>query len=279
MLESLDSILKQAHKEHFAIPHFNINNCEWAKYILEECNKLEIPVIIGVSESAVKYIGGYNTVSMLVKGLINDLNIKIPVCLHLDHGTSFESCKKAIEAGFKSVMIDKSQLPLNENIVITKQVVDYAHQKGVSVEAEIGYIGASKINKNIQYTNLEEALKFYQATNIDALAPSIGNAHGIYNKKPNLNFDLIEKLSQNITVPIVLHGATGIPKEQIKKAINCGIAKININTDLQLEWSKAVRKYLKFNKKAYDPRRIISSGEVKMKQRIKEIVTLCQNKI
>lgn len=279
MLANLYNILKQAQEEHFAIPHFNINNCEWAKYILEECNELKMPVIIGVSESAVNYIGGYNTVSMLVKGLINDLNIKIPVCLHLDHGTSFESCQKAIEAGFKSVMIDKSQLPLNENIAITKQVVDYAHQKGVSVEAEIGYIGDTKNNKNIKYTDLEEAFKFYQDTNIDALAPAIGNAHGIYNKKPNLNFDLIEKLSQNIKVPLVLHGATGIPKEQIKKAINCGIAKINVNTDLQLEWSKAVRKYLKVNKKSYDPRKIISSGEEKMKFRIKEIVTLCQNKI
>ena len=279
MPENLNNILKKAKENKYAVPHFNINNCEWAKYILEECNELQTPVIIGVSEGAIKYIGGYNTVSMMISGLIKDLNVTIPVCLHLDHGSSFESCKKAIDAGFSSVMIDASKNNIEENISITTKTVKYAHQKGVSVEAELGYIGTASSQNSMQNTTAEECIRFYNATGIDALAPAIGCVHGIYKKKPNLDFKTISKISSSITIPIVLHGGTGIPEEQLRKCISCGISKININTDLQIAWNKAVRKYIKCNKKVYDPRKIISSGEQAIKERIKEIVTLCRESI
>lgn len=279
MPEKLNSMLKKAKENKYAVPHFNINNCEWAKYILEECNELQTPVIIGVSEGAIKYIGGYNTVSMMISGLIKDLNVTIPVCLHLDHGSSFESCKKAIDAGFSSVMIDASKKNIEENISITTKIVNYAHQKGVSVEAELGYIGTTASQNSMRNTTAEECIEFYNATGIDALAPAIGSVHGIYKKKPNLDFETISKISSNIPIPIVLHGGTGIPKDQLKKCISCGISKININTDLQIAWNKAVRKYIKCNKKVYDPRKIISSGEQVIKERIKEIVTLCRESI
>ncbi len=277
MLENFNDMLEKAKKNKYAVPHFNINNCEWTKYILEECNELQTPVIIGVSESAIKYIGGYNTVSMMVSGLIKDLNITIPVCLHLDHGSSFESCKKAIDAGFSSVMIDASKNNIEENIKITTKTVNYAHQKGISVEAELGYIGTAQ--DSMKNTTAEQCIEFYNATKIDAIAPAIGNVHGIYKKKPNLDFETISEINNSISIPIVLHGGTGIPEKQLRKSISCGISKININTDLQIAWSKAVRKYLKHNKKVYDPRKIISSGEQGIRERIKVIVTLCRESI
>ena len=279
MPENLNSMLKKAKENKYAVPHFNINNCECAKYILEECNELQTPVIIGVSEGAIKYIGGYNTVSMMISGLIKDLNVTIPVCLHLDHGSSFESCKKAIDAGFSSVMIDASKNNIEENISITTKTVNYAHQKGVSVEAELGYIGTTASQNSMRNTTAEECIEFYNATGIDAIAPAIGSVHGIYKKKPNLDFETISEIGSNIPIPIVLHGGTGIPKDQLRKCISCGISKININTDLQIAWNKAVRKYIKCNKKVYDPRKIISSGEQVIKERIKEIVTLCRESI
>ena len=279
MLENFNDMLEKAKKNKYAVPHFNINNCEWTKYILEECNELKTPVIIGVSESAIKYIGGYNTISMMVSGLIKDLNITIPVCLHLDHGSSFESCKKAIDAGFSSVMIDASKNNIEENIKITTKTVNYAHQKGISVEAELGYIGTAEAQDSMKNTTAEQCIGFYNATKIDAIAPAIGNVHGIYKKKPNLDFETISEINNSISIPIVLHGGTGIPEKQLRKSISCGISKININTDLQVAWSKAVRKYLKYNKKVYDPRKIISSGEQAIKERIKEIVTLCRESI
>lgn len=279
MLENFNNMLEKAKNGKYAIPHFNINNCEWAKYILEECNELQTPVIIGVSESAVKYMGGYNTVSKMIEGLIIDLKITIPVCLHLDHGSCFKNCKKAIDAGFSSVMIDASKENIQENIKITSKTTEYAHKKGVSVEAELGYIGTATTQKSMKNTTAEQCVEFYNATKIDALAPALGSIHGLYKKKPNLDFKTMNEIKHSIPIPIVLHGGTGIPELQLKKAISCGISKININTDLQVVWSKDVRKYLKYNKKIYDPRKIISSGEKAIKKRVKEIVTLCRNTI
>lgn len=269
MLVNTNELLQKAKKEKYAVPHFNINNLEWTKYILEECNKNNSPVILGVSESAVKYMGGYNTVSSLVLSLINDLNINIPVALHLDHGTSFESCKKAIDANFTSVMIDASQYSIEENIKITKEVVDYAHNHNVSVEAEIGVISKNNINQN-KYASIEDCIKLYENTKVDSLAPSVGTMHGLYTEIPNLNFDLIKEISEKLNIPLVLHGGTGIPDEDIIKAIQNGITKININTELQVEWSKSIKEYIENNKEVYDPRKIISSGEENIKKVVKD---------
>lgn len=281
MLVNMNQMLKKAKEEHYAVPHFNINNLEWTKFILEECNELNVPVILGVSEGAVKYMGSYLVVADLVKAMIKSLNIKIPVCLHLDHGSSLESCISAIDAGFSSVMIDGSRLPLEENIKITKEVVSYAHERGISVEAEVGHIGTTDDNMTKEETNatLEDCQILYENTNIDALAAALGSVHGFYKKEANLDFETMELINKSLPVPLVLHGGTGIPDDKIRMAISKGISKININTELQSVWSKAVRKYLLENEDVYDPRKIISSGEAAMKERISEIVTLFGTKI
>ena len=177
MLTNFNEMLLKAKNEKYAVAHFNINNLEWTKYILEECQNLNVPVILGVSEGASKYMGGFDTITGMVKGLIKDKTID--VCLHLDHGTSFESCKNAIDAGFTSVMIDASKFDLDENIKITKEVVDYAHEHNVSVEAEVGHIGGSEDGITSDETNarLEECIKLYEETKIDALAPALGSVH------------------------------------------------------------------------------------------------------
>ena len=276
MLVNFNEMLMNAKKGKYAVPHLNINNLEWTKYILEKCNELNVPVILGVSEGAAKYMGGYNAVAGMVKGLMKDLNITIPVCLHVDHGSSKETCIKAIDAGFTSVMIDASRHKLGENIKITKEVVAYAHERGVSVEAEVGHIGGTEDNITSSATNatLEDCLTLYNNTGIDSLAPALGSVHGFYKGEPNLDFETMEIINENLPIPLVLHGGTGIPDDKIKKAISCGISKININTDLQSVWSKAVRKFLEENKEVYDPRKIIGSGEKAIKDRIEEIVTL-----
>ena len=281
MLVNMNQMLKKAKEEHYAVPHFNINNLEWTKFILEECNELNVPVILGVSEGAVKYMGSYLVVADMVKALVKSLNIKIPVCLHLDHGSSLESCISAIDAGFSSVMIDGSRLPLEENIKITKDVVSYAHERGISVEAEVGHIGTTEDNMNKEETNatFEDCQILYENTDIDALAAALGSVHGFYKKEANLDFETMELINKSLPVPLVLHGGTGISDDKIRMAISKGISKININTELQSVWSKAVRKYLLENEDVYDPRKIISSGEAAMKERISEIVTLFGTKI
>lgn len=281
MLVNMNQMLKKAKEEHYAVPHFNINNLEWTKFILEECNELNVPVILGVSEGAVKYMGSYLVVADMVKALVKSLNIKIPVCLHLDHGSSLESCISAIDAGFSSVMIDGSSLPLEENIKITKEVVSYAHERGISVEAEVGHIGTTEDNMTKEETNatFEDCQILYENTDIDALAAALGSVHGFYKKEANLDFETMELINKSLPVPLVLHGGTGISDDKIRMAISKGISKININTELQSVWSKAVRKYLLENEDVYDPRKIISSGEAAMKERISEIVTLFGTKI
>lgn len=276
MLENMKDMLNKADSGKYAVPHFNINNLEWTRFILEQCQELKSPVILGVSEGAIKYMGGYKTVSNLVRSLISDLNITIPVALHLDHGSSYESCVKAIDNGFTSVMIDASKYPLEENINITKQVVEYAKEKNVTVEAEIGAIGGEEdgVANELAYAKVEDAVKLVDNTNIDFLAPALGSVHGIYKGEPKLDFERMVKIHELVKLPLVLHGGSGIPDELIKKSISCGITKININTELQIAWSKAVRIFLNDNDKVYDPRKIIKGGENAMKEMIKEKVIL-----
>lgn len=280
MLVNGNKILQDAKKAKYAVPQFNINNLEWTKNILEECQNQNIAVILGVSEGAAKYMGGYKVVSAMVKALIEELNITIPVCLHLDHGTSFESCKKAIDAGFSSVMIDASKHELEENIRITKEVVDYAHKFDVTVEAEVGHIGGTEDNITASSTNatLEDCLALVKGTNIDSLAPALGSVHGLYKGEPNLDFETMAKINESLTIPLVLHGGTGIPDYDIKKAISCGISKININTELQIAWHEAVKKFIAENPSAYDPRKVIGSGKESMKASIKAKIEMFNNK-
>ena len=268
MLVNSKEMLKKAKEKGYAVPQFNINNLEWTKYILEEAQALKKDIILGVSESAVKYFGGYGVVSSVVNGLLKDLNITIDVCLHLDHGKSIESCKKAIDNGFTSVMIDASSYPINENIRITKEVVEYATKRNVTVEAEVGHIGGTEddLTSSISNATLEDCLILYENTGIDSLAPALGSVHGIYKGEPNLDFETMKVINEKLPIPLVLHGGTGIPDDKIRKAISCGISKININTELQLAWADALKKYVAENKNVYDPRKIISSGEIELKK-------------
>lgn len=281
MLVNFNEMLQKAKEGHYAVPQFNINNLEWTKYILEKCNELKIPVILGVSEGAAKYMGGFLVVSSMVKAMVESLKIEIPVCIHLDHGSSFESCKSAIDAGFTSVMIDGSKHELKENIEITKAVVDYAHERGISVEAEVGHIGGTEdnVSSSILNATLEDCVELYKNTGIDALAPALGSVHGFYKGEPNLDFKTMQEINNTLPIPLVLHGGTGIPEDKIKQAISCGISKININTDLQVVWSKAVREFLNEDEKVYDPRKVIGSGELAMKNQINKIVTIFGTKL
>ena len=246
---------------------------------MEKCNEMEKPVILGVSEGAIKYMGGYNVVTSLVKSLVLDLDIKIPVAIHLDHGSSFESCKKAIEAGFTSVMIDASKYDLKTNIEITKQVVELAHKNNVTVEAEIGKVGGEEddIVDDIYYATVEDSDKLVSETNIDSLAPALGSVHGLYKGEPKLDFKRMKEIADKVNIPLVLHGGTGIDDIKLKQAISCGISKININTELQIEWSNAVKEYLNNNQKVYDPRKIIKSGELAIKKAIEEKLKVLDN--
>lgn len=276
MLVNMKDMLLKAKENKYAVPHFNINNLEWTRFILEECEELNSPVILGVSEGASKYMGGYNVVADMVKALVSSLNISVPVALHLDHGSDFENCKRAIDAGFTSVMIDASKYELEENIRITKEVVEYANKFNVSVEAEIGHIGGEEdgVNGGILYADTEECIRLVNETNIDALAPALGSVHGLYKGEPNLEFNLMKEIGTKTNMPLVLHGGTGIPDYQIKQAIECGTTKINVNTELQIAWTDGVRKFLNNDDKAYDPRKVIKGGETLMKNAIKDKVEL-----
>ena len=269
-------MLNEARNNKNVVYHFNINNLEWARIILEECDKLHVPVILGASEGAIKYMGGYNVVSSIVNSLIKDLNIKTDVCLHLDHGSSYDSCKLAVDAGFTSVMIDASKLELDDNIRETKKVVDYAHKYNVTVEAEIGHVGGVEddVASNVLLADFDECVRFVNETGIDSLAPAIGTVHGIYKGELNIDFDLIKKLYDSLSIPLVMHGGSGLDHSILKKAILCGINKINVNSDIQDVWHKEVVKFIQENPKVYDPRKVIMSGANAMKDFIDKKINL-----
>jgi ketose-bisphosphate aldolase len=268
MLVNSKKMLEEARINNTVVFHFNINNLEWTKIILEECNRLNTPVILGVSEGAIKYMGGYHVVSDMVKALIKDLNITNEVCLHLDHGSSIDSCKMAIDAGFTSVMIDASKYELEENIRITREVVNYAHPRDVTVEAEIGHVGGMEddVKASIKLADFSECLRFVKETGIDSLAPAIGTVHGIYKGELNIDYDLILELHDNLDVPLVMHGGSGLDHSILRKAILCGISKINVNSDIQDVWHKEVVKFINENPTVYDPRKVIMSGATAMKE-------------
>lgn len=275
MLKNTKEMLEKARINKYAIPHFNINNLEWTRFILEECEKNNSPVILGVSEGAAKYMGGFNVVSAMVKELDKSLKITVPVALHLDHGSSVESCIEAINNGFTSVMIDASKYDLETNIKMTQEVVEFAKEYNVTVEAEIGHIGGTEdgISSELAYAKVEDAVKLYQETNIDSIAPALGSVHGIYKGEPKLDFDKMLEIANLTQIPLVLHGGSGIDDEKIKKAISSGICKLNINTELQMEWASAIRKFVNENNE-YDPRKIIKSGESAIKNAIKNKIEL-----
>lgn len=279
MLVNSKEVLEKAKEEKYAVPHFNINNLEWTRFILEECEKEKSPVILGVSEGAKKYMVGFHTVTEMVKAMVEELQITVPVVLHLDHGSSVASCKEAIDAGFTSVMIDASKYSVEENIQMTKEVVEYAHQKNVTVEAEIGHVGGEEdgVADELAYAKVEDAVRLAKETGIDSLAPALGSVHGIYKGEPKLDFQRMMEIKEKTNLPLVLHGGSGIPDELIKKSVTCGICKLNINTDLQIVWAKAVRSFLDENQSVYDPRKVIKAGEQAIKDKIDEKIRLLES--
>jgi len=280
MLVSATEMLQKAVAGKYAVGQFNINNLEWTKAILQTAQENNSPVILGVSEGAGKYMTGFKTVTAMVKAMIEDLNITVPVALHLDHG-SYEGCFKCIEAGFSSIMFDGSHYPIAENVEKTTELVNICHEKGISIEAEVGAIGGEEdgVVGNGEIADPNEC-KAIADLGVDFLAAGIGNIHGKYPENwKGLAFDALANIKELTgDLPLVLHGGTGIPAEMIKKAISLGVAKINVNTECQLYFQEATRKYIEAGKdlegKGFDPRKLLAPGCEAIKTIVKEKMEL-----
>ena len=280
MLVSAKDMLQKAREGKYAVGQFNINNLEWTKAILLTAQENISPVILGVSEGAGKYMGGYKTVVGMVNGLIEELNITVPVALHLDHG-SYDGAKKVIEAGFSSVMFDGSHYSIEENVAKTKEIIEIANAKGISVEAEVGSIGGEEdgVVGSGEVADPNEC-KLIADLGVDMLAAGIGNIHGKYPANWTvLNFEALAAINDaSAGMPLVLHGGTGIPADMIQKAISLGVSKINVNTECQLAFAEATRKYIEAGKdlegKGFDPRKLLAPGFEAIKQTVKEKMEL-----
>ena len=280
MLVSATEMLKKAKEGHYAVGQFNINNLEWTKSILLTAQELNSPVILGVSEGAGKYMTGFKTVAAMVKAMDEELGITVPVALHLDHGT-YEGCYKCIKAGFTSIMFDGSHYPIEENVAKTTELVNVAHALGLSIEAEVGSIGGEEdgVIGAGECADPKEC-KMIADLGVDMLAAGIGNIHGKYPENwAGLSFETLDAVQQETgAMPLVLHGGTGIPEDMIKKAISLGVSKINVNTECQLAFAAATRKYIEEgndNKgKGFDPRKLLAPGFEAIKETVKEKMEL-----
>ena len=280
MLVSATEMLKKAKAGHYAVGQFNINNLEWTKSILLTAQELNSPVILGVSEGAGKYMTGFKTVAAMVKAMDEELGITVPVALHLDHG-SYEGCYKCIKAGFTSIMFDGSHYPIEENVAKTTELVNVAHALGLSIEAEVGSIGGEEDGVVGAGECADPAeCKMVADLGVDMLAAGIGNIHGKYPENwAGLSFDTLDAIQQQTGImPLVLHGGTGIPEDMIKKAIDLGVSKINVNTECQLSFQEATRKYIEDGKdlqgKGFDPRKLLAPGADAIKATVKEKMEL-----
>ncbi len=274
-LVNAKEMVKKAREGHYAVGAFNINNLEWTKAILLAAEETKSPVMLGVSEGANKYMTGYKVVAAMVKAMVETLNITVPVALHLDHGT-YEGAKAALAAGYTSVMFDGSHYPFAENVEKTVEIVELAKKYNASVEAEVGSIGGEEdgVVGMGEFADPEECKKI-AALGIDMLAAGIGNIHGVYPANwPGLNFDVLEQIKDKCPgMPLVLHGGTGIPEDMIKEAISLGVCKINVNTECQLAFAAATRKYIEEGKdqvkKGFDPRKLLAPGTEAIKELVK----------
>ena len=280
MLVSAKDMLEKAREGKYAVGQFNINNLEWTKSVLLTAEELKSPVILGVSEGAGKYMTGFKTVAAMVEAMMEELNITVPVALHLDHGT-YDGCYKCIKAGFSSIMFDGSHYPIEENIEKTKELVKVAHAMGLSLEAEVGSIGGEEDGVvGLGECADPQECKAIADLGIDFLAAGIGNIHGKYPENwPGLRFDVLEQVKAAVgDMPLVLHGGTGIPEDMIKKAISLGVAKINVNTEGQLSFAAATREYIEAGKdqkgKGFDPRKLLAPGADAIRATVKEKMEL-----
>ena len=279
-LVSAKAMLEKAIDGKYAVGQFNINNLEWTKSILQTAEELRSPVILGVSEGAGKYMTGFKTVTAMVSAMIEEMKITVPVALHLDHGT-YEGCYKCIEAGFSSIMFDGSHFPIEENVEKTKELIEVCNKKGLSLEAEVGAIGGEEdgvVGKG-ECADPDECKRIADL-GVTMLAAGIGNIHGKYPADwPGLSFETLAAVKEQVgNMPLVLHGGTGIPTEMIKKAISLGVAKINVNTECQLSFQAATRKYIEDGKdlqgKGFDPRKLLAPGAQAIKDTVKEKMTI-----
>ena len=280
MLVSAKDMLEKAREGKYAVGQFNINNLEWTKSVLLTAEELKSPVILGVSEGAGKYMTGFKTVAAMVEAMMEELNITVPVALHLDHGT-YDGCYKCIKAGFSSIMFDGSHYPIEENIEKTKELVKVAHAMGLSLEAEVGSIGGEEDGVvGLGECADPQECKAIADLGIDFLAAGIGNIHGKYPENwPGLRFDVLDQVKAAVgDMPLVLHGGTGIPEDMIKKAISLGVAKINVNTECQLSFAAATREYIEAGKdlkgKGFDPRKLLAPGADAIRATVKEKMEL-----
>ena len=280
MLVSAKDMLEKAREGKYAVGQFNINNLEWTKSVLLTAEELKSPVILGVSEGAGKYMTGFKTVAAMVRAMMEELNITVPVALHLDHGT-YDGCYKCIKAGFSSIMFDGSHYPIEENIEKTKELVKVAHAMGLSLEAEVGSIGGEEDGVvGLGECADPQECKAIADLGIDFLAAGIGNIHGKYPENwPGLRFDVLEQVKAAVgDMPLVLHGGTGIPEDMIQKAISLGVAKINVNTECQLSFAAATREYIEDGKdqkgKGFDPRKLLAPGADAIRATVKEKMEL-----
>ena len=280
MLVSATEMLQKARDGHYAVGQFNINNLEWTKAVLLTAQELNSPVILGVSEGAGKYMTGFKTVAAMVEAMVDSLGVTVPVALHLDHGT-YEGAKACIEAGFSSIMFDGSHYPIDENVAKTTELVELAHSKGISIEAEVGSIGGEE-DGGVGMGEVADPAECAQIAGlgVDFLAAGIGNIHGVYPANwKGLDFYALQRIHEATNhIPLVLHGGTGIPADMIKKAISLGVSKINVNTECQLSFAAATRQYIEAGKdqqgKGFDPRKLLAPGTEAIKATVKEKMEL-----
>ena len=279
-LVTTKEMFEKSMKEGFAIGAFNVNNMEIIQAIVDAASEAKSPVILQASASAIKYAGIEYLMKMVEAATI--VHPEVPIAIHLDHGSSFEKCKAAIDAGFTSVMIDGSHHPIDENIAMTKQVVEYAHAIGASVEAEVGTVGGNEdgVIGGIKYADKDECVRLVNEAGVDCLAPALGSVHGPYKGEPQLGFVEMAEIKEATNKPLVLHGGTGIPDEKIQKAISCGTCKINVNTECQLAFHAEIQKVLAENPKAYDPRKFIGPASQAISKAVEEKMNVfgCVNK-
>lgn len=279
-LVPMADILEKANKEYYAVGGFNINNMEFLQGIIWAAEETDSPLILQASEGAIKYIGMDYVINM-VKAAVK--NTHIPVALHLDHGSSFDVIMRCIREGFSSVMFDGSKYPFQENIELTKEVVKAAHSVGVTVEAELGKIGGAEDDvvvedRDAKFTNPDEAEEFVEKTGVDALAIAIGTAHGVYKGKPELDFDRLEKINSKLNMPLVLHGASGVPQEDVRKAVTMGINKVNVNTAFQQAFTAKIRELFANDSELYDPRKYCGPGRDAIKAKVKQKIDILGSK-
>ncbi|KYH13939.1 ketose-bisphosphate aldolase [Staphylococcus kloosii] len=270
-------ILQHAKHEKFAIPQININELIWIEPVLKAAESMQSPIIIATSDNLIPALGGYEFIYKTIKNKVQAMNISVPVVIHLDHSTSVENCRHAIDVGYDSIMYDGSKLPIESNISYTKQVVDYAHQGDVLVEGEVGGVGGTEdgISGNVKYASLDDCYQLVTQTNLDSLAPALGSVHGEYKGEPNLGFKEMEEIEAQLDIPLVLHGASGISDEELMRAINLGHAKINFNTEVKIAWAKQLRQTLENDKQLYNPQKIIAPSKDAIEEAVKSLIIKC----